>query len=88
MQINQDFLEFIKLLNINKVRYVVVGAFVRSFLGRPRYTGDIDFFISSSSENASKIIKVLKNFGLGSLGLKQKDFETPGQTIQLGKEPK
>lgn len=88
MQINQDFLEFIRLLNSNKVKYVIVGAYALSFYGRPRFTGDIDIFISSAPDNASRMLKVLESFGMGSLGLTQKDFETPGQIIQLGVAPR
>jgi len=88
MQMNQDFLEFIKLLNIHNAEYVVIGAYARSFYGRPRYTGDIDFFISTSRENAERMMRVLNDFGFGSLGISIDDFMTPGQTIQLGVEPR
>lgn len=88
MRINQDFLEFIRLLNLNKVKYIIVGAYALSFYGRPRFTGDIDILISTKPENAARMIKVLEAFGMGSLGLKQIDFETPGQIIQLGVAPR
>jgi len=88
MLINRDFLEFIKLLNTHKVKHVIVGAYVRAFYGRPRYTGDIDILIEPDESNALKMVKVLDDFGFGSLGLKVDDFTAPGQTIQLGQEPR
>lgn len=43
MELNQDFKEFIELLNENQVEYLVVGGYDVGFHGHPRYTGDIDF---------------------------------------------
>jgi len=43
VKLHQDYKEFIKLLNGNKVEYLEVGAFALAFHGHPRYTGDIDF---------------------------------------------
>lgn len=43
MELNQDFREFIQLLNAHKVEYLVVGGYAVGCHGRPRYTGDIDF---------------------------------------------
>lgn len=42
MIFEQDFVDFIELLNEQQVKYMVVGAFALSFRGRPRHTGDLD----------------------------------------------
>jgi hypothetical protein len=63
--LNQDFKEFIELLNANNVRYLVVGGYAVALHGHPRYTKDIELWIESTSENATKIIKVLDQFGFG-----------------------
>lgn len=84
---NQDFKEFLKSLNDNKVRYLVIGAYALAFHGHPRYTKDLDIWIDKSSENAAHLIKALEQFGFGSLGLKEEDFKTPRQVIQLGYPP-
>jgi hypothetical protein len=42
MRIEKDFEEFVELLNRQKVRYLIVGAYAYGFYTRPRYTGDID----------------------------------------------
>jgi len=87
MELNQDFKEFIELLNKHKVKYLVVGGYAVGFHGYPRFTGDIDFWIAISSENATKILNVLNEFGFGSLNFKIEDFLEANNIIQLGYEP-
>ena len=53
MKLDQDLREFIELLNARNVRYLVVGAYALAFHGRPRYTGDIDFFVQPSAQMLS-----------------------------------
>jgi len=88
MQLNSDFRDFIKLLNTHKIKYILIGAFVRAYYGRPRYTGDMDIFIEPSPDNAEKMMKVLSDFGFSNIGLVSDDFIIPDQTIQLGNEPR
>jgi hypothetical protein len=87
MELNQDFKEFIELLNLNKVEYLVVGGYAVGFHGHPRYTGDIDFWIALSKENALKVIKCLREFGFGSLSIDVEDFMKDDLILQLGYEP-
>ena len=58
-----------------------------AFHGYPRFTGDIDFFVESSSENATKLARVLSDFGFGQLGLKAADFLESETVVQLGRPP-
>jgi hypothetical protein len=87
MELNQDFKEFIELLNVNEVKYLVVGGYAVGFHGHPRYTGDIDFWVAISRENAEKIIVVLRDFGMGVLALQAEDFMKEDMIIQIGYEP-
>jgi len=87
MVLHQDFKEFLKLLNENKVEYLVVGAFALAFYGAPRNTGDIDIWIGIEKNNASRIIKTLVDFGFSSLGYNEKDFLEKDTIIQLGAPP-
>ena len=86
--LNSDFKEFVELLNANAVEYLVVGGYALSAYGRPRYTGDIDFWVRPHPENARKVIKVLHNFGTASLGVKEQTFSEPNQIVQIGFEPR
>ncbi len=85
--LNQDFKEFIQSLNDNHVRYLVIGGYAVALHGYPRYTKEIDIWIEMSPENAAKMVRALKQFGFGSLGLKAADFLVPDQIIQLGYPP-
>lgn len=85
--LNQDFKEFIQLLNDNNVRYLVVGGYALAVHGYPRYTKDIDIWIESSLDNAIQLLRALDQFGFGSLGLKETDFLVKDQVIQLGYPP-
>jgi hypothetical protein len=87
MKLNKDLREFIALLNSTKVKYLIVGGHAVAFHGRPRFTGDFDFFVERSSENAERLAEVVSTFGFGALGLKQKDFLEPGIVVQLGRPP-
>ena len=48
MDLSPDLSEFIKSLNSNHVDYVIVGGYAQAFHGRPRFTGDIDFFVRTA----------------------------------------
>jgi hypothetical protein len=85
--LNKDFREFIKSLNDNQVRYLVVGGYAVALHGYPRYTKDLDIWIEMSHANAEHAIKALVQFGFASLGLKESDFLVPDQIIQLGYAP-
>ena len=87
MRVEKDFKEFIVLLNLNKVKYLVVGGFAFALYAKPRFTKDIDVFVEASEANSKRIIKTLNEFGFGGIGLKEKDFQEHGQIIQLGHPP-
>jgi predicted nucleotidyltransferase len=87
MVINEDFKEFIKLLNANGVKYLVVGGYAVAFHGYPRYTKDLDFWLWIDKDNAEKTVKTLTDFGFASLGLSADDFLNPDNVIQLGHPP-
>jgi hypothetical protein len=50
--LNQDFKEFIQLLNDNQVHYLVVGGYAVALHGYPRYTKDNDIWIELAQENS------------------------------------
>lgn len=87
MVLNQDFKEFIELLNAHEVKYLLVGGYAVALHGYPRYTQDIDFWFEVSEENANRIIQVLKEFGFGSLDIHKEDFLNEEMVIQLGYPP-
>ena len=87
MILNPDYKEFFQLLNSNNVRYLIIGGYAVAYHGYPRYTKDIDIWVWADPKNAKKIVKALKEFGFGSLGLEKEDFLEKGTIIQLGHAP-
>lgn len=83
----KDYEEFLALLNRHDVRYCIIGSYALAFHARPRYTKDLDILVEASSENAEKFLRVLKDFGFGSLDLSVADFTEENNIIQLGYEP-
>jgi len=82
-----DWREFIELLNSNGVEYVVVGGHAVGYHGYPRYTGDIDFFVRASPENAAALAKVLAQFGFEGASDLESALTEPDKIIQLGRPP-
>ena len=87
MKTEKDYEELLGLLNKNRVKYCIVGAYAVAFHSMPRYTKDIDILIERTPENAGRILKALNEFGFGSLHLSEKDFTEKERVIQLGYEP-
>ncbi|OGS04791.1 MAG: hypothetical protein A3G41_04065, partial [Elusimicrobia bacterium RIFCSPLOWO2_12_FULL_59_9] len=84
--VNSDFSDFVAALNRNRVEFVIVGAFSLAFLGYPRATGDIDFWIRPTASNAEAVLRALKDFGFKSLGITKDDILS-GKVIQMGFPP-
>ena len=87
MIISEDFEDFLRLLNQNKVDYLVVGGYAMAFHGNPRYTGDLDIWINISDKNASKMLAVINEFGIGSIGFTKDDFLKENLINQIGYPP-
>ena len=87
-KLNQDFLEFIELLEEEKVEYLVIGGYAVGLHGFPRYTGDIDFFVAISEDNAERILRVFEKFGFGEIGITQADFLKVDHVVEIGREPR
>jgi len=87
MVLNKDFREFLRLLNANNGRYLVVGGYALAVHGYPRYTKDIDIWIWLDRNNAKNTLKALHDFGFAELALTEADLLTPGIVIQLGYPP-
>ena len=66
MELSNDLLEFIKLLNENHVKYLVVGGYAVGYHGHPRYTKDIDVWVLLKRDNAQHIVSAIKQFGFES----------------------
>jgi len=86
--LNEDFLEFIGLLEAHGVDYLIIGGYAVALHGFPRFTGDIDFFVAVNPENAAKLMQVFEAFGFGDIGIRHEDFLRPDFVIEIGREPR
>lgn len=84
---SQDFKEFVILLIKNKVEYLIVGGYAVGIHGHPRYTGDLDIWLNATTENASKVLASVNEFGFTSFNLSIEDLIKEGNVIQLGYPP-
>jgi hypothetical protein len=87
MKLSNDFKEFLKLLNANKVEYLLIGGYAVGYYGYPRATADMDIWIAMNPANADKVITVLKEFGFNQPDLSPKLFIKEKQIIRMGVPP-
>jgi hypothetical protein len=63
MFVNSDFTDLLRLFNDNNVRYLVIGGYAFIQYAEPRFTKDLDLWISTDANNAAAVYKALKSFG-------------------------
>jgi hypothetical protein len=68
-------------------RFLVVGGYAVGSYGYARYTGDLDVWIDTSSENVDIVWRVLVEFGAPMGPLKPEDLKDPNLILQLGIPP-
>ena len=86
MKLESDIKDFIDLLNKHDIEYLLIGGYAVIYYKVQRYTRDIDFLIRPVKSNAEKMLLVMQEFGMGSLGLTTDDF-LDDLIIQIGFEP-
>jgi predicted nucleotidyltransferase len=84
---DSNFLDFVECLNKNNVDYVIVGGYAVVINGHSRTTGDMDFFVRRTGENAAKVIKAIDDFGFGSIGFTIADVLDENGFMRMGVEP-
>src|SRR5277367_2285383 len=60
---NPRYRELLLLLNELEVEYLIVGGFAVMKYGEPRYTKDLDVWVSNSAQNSGRVVAALKKFG-------------------------
>ena len=84
---NSDFNELLKLFTNNSVRYLVIGGYAVVQYSEPRYTKDLDLWISADMTNAKAVYRALKAFGAPLSGMTEDDFAEEGYFYQMGIPP-
>lgn len=82
-----DFKEFLRSLNSQGVRYLVVGGYAVGYHGYPRATIDLDVWIATDHENARRTIAALEEFGFEREELREELFTERNRVVRMGVPP-
>lgn len=82
-QLPDDFKEFIRFLNENNVKYLLVGGWAVGIYGNPRATKDIHFLVAIDDENIERLQKALKIFGAPAVN--NNVFKEKGNVFRMGR---
>ncbi len=85
--LNPDFSEMLSAFTGESVEFLVVGAYALAAHGIPRATGDLDFWVRPSRENAGRVLRALAAFGAPTGDLSIHDLTAPDLVLQIGLEP-
>ncbi len=58
-----------------------------AFHGYPRFTGDLDFLVRPTRENAARVLESLSAFGFHDLEISIDELVRPDIVVQLGRVP-
>ena len=88
-ELADDFRDFLAELTKANARFLVVGAHALAAHGVPRATLDLDVWIDTSPENATRVWAALAAFGapLDTLQLSEDDLRRVDTVVQLGLPP-
>src|SRR5436853_6067697 len=87
MSLNSDFKELLNILNVAQVRYLIVGGYAVMEHTEPRYTKDLDIWVSPARDNAGRVYAALRQFGAPLADITVEDFATPGLVYHMGRPP-
>lgn len=83
-----DFKEFLKSLNSEGVRYLLLGGYAVIHYGYRRATDDLDVWVAIEPENAARLSRVLQSFGgFPASAVKPSMFQQHGKLFKFGREP-
>jgi hypothetical protein len=82
-----DFKEFLKLLQVHQVEYLLIGGYAVGYHGYPRATADMDVWVAIHPQNADKLVAVLREFGFDVPELSAELFLKEHQVIRMGVPP-
>lgn len=77
---NEELLKFWKALQLNDVRYIMVGGVATNLHGFQRTTEDIDVWLEDSLENRKRTRKAFREYGMGDFEPIERMQFIPGWT--------
>ncbi len=69
------------------VKFMVIGGYAVTAHGHPRYTGDIDFLVEKSRENAKRIVAAVHDYFGPLPGVSEESYLDDKRMSQFGVPP-
>jgi len=82
-----DFREFLRLLNANRVEYLLIGGYAVAYHGYPRSTADMEIWIAARPDNAAKVVAAYRAYGIEDPAISTELFLKEDQIIRMGIPP-
>jgi predicted nucleotidyltransferase len=85
----EDFRDFLKALNDQKVKYIMVGGMAVILHGHSRVTGDMDIWVECKEDNYRKLVKAFHQFGMPLFDMTLKNFlgVKENEVFSFGRNP-
>jgi hypothetical protein len=87
MNTQPDFEDFLRLLDVHRVDYMIVGDYAVAYHGFPRFTKDIDVFFCDAGENLVRLQAALVDFGFQPATVPIETLGKPDAVLAIGIEP-
>ena len=87
MNTQPDFEDFLRLLDVHRVDYMIVGDYAVAYHGFPRFTKDIDVFFCDASDNLVRLQAALVDFGFQPAMVPIETLGKPDAVLAIGIEP-
>lgn len=87
MNTQPDFEDFLRLLEVHRVDYMIVGGYAVAYHGFPRFTKDIDVFFSDAADNLQRLQAALVDFGFEAGSVPLETLGKPNTVLAIGVEP-
>ncbi len=86
-KLNENFTDFLKLLNEHNVTYLLIGGYAVGYHGYVRATGDLDIYYDRTKQNSEALVLVFKKFGFDLPNLTNELFLEENKIVRIGVPP-
>lgn len=84
---NSDFCDLLRLFAKHEVRYLIVGGYAVIHHAQPRFTKDLDLWVEPTQENAARVARALREFGVPLIEVTEEDFAQERTQFMIGRPP-
>jgi hypothetical protein len=83
LSLSPNYISFLSLMAHRKVEYLLVGGYAVQYYGYSRPTRDLDLWIGTYPQNATKVLEVCQVFGSGIPELTFEPFQHNNRIIRI-----